>query len=571
MKIHLCQIDTIVGAFKINADKVISILKKNVGDNKQLFVFPELTITGYPLLDLVDLDTFVNEQLDVLKYLLEQTKEISSLFVVGYVKKNYGLGKSLYNSAAVCYKGEIIFDYNKRLLPTYDVFDEARYFEPGKEMGLFQFEGERIGIVICEDLWSEFGDRKLYAVNPIKELFDANVEYIISINGSPSVVGKHQEKIKMIKAISKKYAMPIIYVNQVGGNDDVIFDGNSFITDKRGLIIHKLDKFKEKISCIERCDLDFYFHTHTAFREGLEHSSFSSDAQFFYEQAVCGVRSYIKKCGFKCVCIGESGGIDSAVVSAIAVDAIGADKVFCFTMPSEYSSIGSYEDSEILCKNLGINNFYTFPIKEYFNCIVNGINTNLGFPEKPGIMEENLQARIRGMILMAMSNRFDYLVLSTGNKSELSVGYCTIYGDMCGGLSPISGIYKMEVYALARYYNELHGGEIIPNAIIEKCPSAELALNQKDTDNLPPYPILDSMLKLFIEGDLMSSEEREIHFKVVKDNSNYAKKVCSLIKKSEFKRRQMPIGIKMHKKDFGFGRRVPIAQSWDFLNHLNLF
>ncbi|MDD5650035.1 MAG: NAD+ synthase [Candidatus Nanoarchaeia archaeon] len=555
MNIVLCQIDTIVGDFMGNAQKVIDFIKQKTDNGVFMYVFPELTIPGYPLLDLVDYSAFLADQDEALKWFLEQTKEINSPIIIGYVEKNTGHGKKLYNSAAVCYKGEVIYNYRKRLLPTYDIFDESRYFQPGEKPGIFQFRGIRIGIVICEDLWY---NNSIYTINPVEDLFNANVEFIISINGSPSVVGKHQERVEMIKRISKQYAMPIVYVNQVGGNDDIVFDGNSFVTNKRGAIILKSGDFVQERSEID--SLMLAYHTHGMSPGGIEHIPYASNAEFYFKQIVCGVRSYVTKCGFKGVAIGESGGIDSAVVSAVAKEALGSKRVMGCTMPSEYSSTGSYEDSEALCKNLGID-FHTLPIKGIYETILKEFNKCFGTPEKTGIAEENLQARIRGMILMTYSNRFGYLVLSTGNKSELSVGYCTMYGDMCGGLSPISDLPKMKVYELAAYYNTLYPGAI-SQAIIDKAPSAELAPGQKDVDSLPPYPVLDALLELFIEGDWLDPAEYE-KYKIIADQHPEAvKRVCQLIKNAEFKRRQAPLGIKLHRKAFGFGRRIPIAQSW---------
>ncbi|MDD5649421.1 MAG: NAD+ synthase [Candidatus Nanoarchaeia archaeon] len=555
MLINLCQIDTIVGDFKYNIDKIINVLVSNNASEKQIFVFPELTIPGYPLLDLVDNKVFVEEQQKAFDYFLQKTSDNESLIIVGYLEKNTGYGKSLYNSAAVCYKGTIIFNYRKRLLPTYDVFDEARYFEPGTEMGLFHYRGKRIGLTICEDLWYE---NKMYKINPAKELFNANAEILISINGSPSIVGKHKQKVDMIKNISKKYALPIVYVNQVGGNDDIIFDGNSFATNKKGNIVLSMNKFEEQICQIHSENLNY--HSYGINPKGYTHKAFDSDRQFFYEQAVFGIRSYIEKCRFPGVVIGESGGIDSAVVTALAVKAIGAEKVIGITMPSCFSSTGSHEDSELLCKNLGVR-IYKILIHKYYENLL--LDFNKEFESKMrGVMEENLQARIRGMILMSYSNRYGHLVLSTGNKSELSVGYCTMYGDMCGGLSPISGLYKTEVFDVAKYINEINNKELIPQIIIDKEPSAELSFDQKDTDNLPPYHILDAILKLFIEGELLDINEKKQCIKTIRSsNENHVSKVLNLLKKAEFKRRQSPIGIKMHKKDFGYGRRIPIVQN----------
>jgi len=345
---------------------------------------------------------------------------------------------------------------------------------------------------------------------------------------------------------------------QVGGNDDIIFDGNSFATNKRGAIVCKAKKFEEDVSSISEEKLEF--HAIGVLGDGLPYcNTFESNEQFFFEQAVCGIRDYVRKCGFSSVVIGESGGIDSAVVTALAVEALGPEKVIGITMPSEFSSEGSYKDSELLCNNLHIK-FFICSIKNMFKTFLGQFDSVFEKNDKMSIMKENLQARIRGQILMAYSNEFGSLVLSTGNKSELSVGYSTLYGDMCGGLSPIAGLYKMEVYGVANYFNTLKGKELIPKTIIEKAPSAELSPNQKDTDSLPEYPVLDAILKYYIEDDPESRNIENIRF----INSESIKKVLSLIKKAEFKRRQSSIGLKMHYKDFGFGRRIPVAQNWEY-------
>jgi len=552
MNYHMCQIDTTVGDLVGNVKKICDIVTKDKNSNYDIFIFPELTITGYPPLDLLDKSSFIKEQNEGIQVILDKTKDNNALIILGCVEFNVGNGRKLFNTAIVCHKGEIVYRYHKQLLPTYDVFDEARYFEPGKDTGVFYYMNKRIGLLICEDLWY---DNKIYSINPVKELFKANVDLIISINASPSIVGKSSEKLKMISSISRIYGTPIIYINQVGGNDDIVFDGNSFTTNKRGDIVSILPAFKEDIIGI-RDDL-IEVHPVSIFFEEKQHKIFKSDAEFYYNQAICGIRSYIKKTGFKRVVIGESGGIDSAVVTALAADALGGNSVTGITMPSEYSSEGSYKDSELLCKNFETK-FYTYPIKNAFTTLINSFNDLFGTPNKTGLMEENLQARIRGQILMAYSNRYGAMVFSTGNKSEMSVGYFTIYGDACGGMAPISDLYKMEVYALARYINKLHDKEMIPLAIIEKEPSAELAPNQRDTDSLPPYPILDYMLKYIIEDDYSDD-----HLAIIKENVIAFIKVKELIKRAEFKRRQAAITIKMHDKAFGYGRRIPIAQKWD--------
>jgi NAD+ synthetase len=550
MKIKLCQLNTVVGDLEGNTKKAIQCIENSkINFTNEIIIFQELLITGYPPLDLINQRDFIKEQLKYKNKIVESTKGFNGLVVFGYIEENNGIGKDYFNSALVCHNGIKIYNYRKRLLPTYDIFDEARYFEPGKEMGLFQFKGKRIGLVVCEDLWYK---NKLYTLNPAKELFNAKADFIISINASPSIVKKYAYRVNMVKKISEEYALPIIYLNSVGGNDDIIFDGNSFVTNSKGILVENLYRFEEDIRIIDLNSLDVNNYNNI--------NNCKSDAQFYYEQAVLGIRDYVNKCGFKGVVIGESGGIDSAVVTALAVDALGADRVVAITMPSQYSSIGSCVDSAKLCKNLGVK-LYTFPIGNSFSELSLQFNNTFG-ELKAGVTEQNMQARIRGQILMAYSNRYGYLVLSTGNKSEVSVGYTTIYGDMAGGLAPISDLYKMEVFTVAKYYNELYKAEIIPSEIINKEPSAELALNQKDTDNLPPYPILDTMLKHIIEGESLEENEKKECLNIIELNQDYYNKVLNMVHKAEFKRRQAAIGIKMHNKAFGYGRRIPIVQKW---------
>lgn len=557
MLFHMCQINTTVGNFENNSKKIIEIISRDNLNKHHVFIFPELTLCGYPPLDLIDKKSFIKKQNEYFQRILHETKENPALILIGYIEENTGPGKDYFNSVAVCQKGEIIYNYRKRLLPTYDVFDEARYFESGAEPGIFFYNEKRIGLVICEDLWYK---NKIYTINPAEDLFKAGVDFVISINSSPSTVGKFEQKKEMVKSISKKYGLPIIYVNQVGGNDDIVFDGSSFIVNKRGIITSFASNFEEEIHDAGQDALEY--HTVNIPPKGFEPNYYSCDAEFFYKQAICGIRDYIRKCNFQRVVIGESGGIDSAVVTAVAANALGPENVTGITMPSKFSSRGSYEDSELLCKNLGVK-LYTFPIKSAFDILLNDFNEIFG-TDKFGLMEENLQARIRGQLLMSFSNRFGHLVLSTGNKSELSVGYCTISGDMTGGLAPISDLYKMEVYALAKYFNEYHNKEIIPQIIIDKEPTADLSPGQKDTDSLPPYPILDDILKYIIEGDTLEDTEKRILFEKVSGyNIAVIQKVLSLVKKAEFKRRVAAITIKMHSKAFGYGRRIPIAQGWE--------
>lgn len=556
MNYKLCQLDYTVGDLQGNTQKIIDLINEEKGSKTtNILIFSELAISGYPPLDLLDKKRFIQDQLKYVDKVVAATKDIPALVVFGYIEENKGTGRDLYNSALVCRKGEILFNYRKRLLPTYDVFDEARYFEPGKEMGLFSFKGKRIGILICEDLWY---DSKLYDTNPAQELFNAQADVVLSLNASPSVEGKYEERISMLCGISKRYNLPIVYCNQTGGNDDIVFDGNSVIINERGILIaHALgfdeDVLSVPVTATERHAPEYHC--------GIDPLFYTNPAKFFTKQAVCGIGSYLKKCGFKSVVIGESGGIDSAVVTALAAMAIGPENVYAITMPSQYSSEGSYGDSQALCDNFGIK-LYTYPINDAFNAILTPFNEI--FPEKkPALMEENLQARIRGQLLMSFSNRYGCLVLSTGNKSELSVGFCTIGGDMMGGLAPISDIYKMEVYAVARYINKFYGKEMIPQVIIDKEPSAELAPDQIDTDSLPPYPVLDAILKILIEGEVLPSDELDKCKIICAEHRDDVIKIRGLLKRAEFKRRQAAITLKMHHKAFGYGRRIPIAQKWN--------
>lgn len=423
MNYILFQHDYFVGDLEGNTNKIISeIQKRQDGKSTDILIFSELSVSGYPPLDLLDKNKFIDDQLMCVNRIIQSTENNPCLVIFGYIERNQGQGRDLFNSVMVCRKGKKLYNYRKRLLPTYDVFDEARYFQPGKDIGIFCFKGKRIGLLICEDLWFE---NKIYDINPAQELFNAKADVIISINASPSIVGKHTQRSGMVSSISKTYNIPIVYCNSTGGNDDIVFDGNSFVTNERGVIIAHAKKFQEDVISLP---VDATGRHAPDYHNGIEWEPFKSDAEFFVEQAVCGIRSYVYKCGFKGVVIGESGGIDSAVVSALAKMALGPDQVYGITMPSQYSSEGSYKDSEILCSNLGMH-FYTYPIRSVFEEMLGQFNEV--FPEmKPGLMEENLQARLRGQTLMSFSNRYGCLVLSTGNKSELSVGYC-VADDSC--------------------------------------------------------------------------------------------------------------------------------------------
>lgn len=552
MRVVIAQLNYTVGDLLGNSNKIIKTLENWKNDPDTVVLFTELAISGYPPLDLLVSEDFIIDQKRQFYRILRETENYECHFVIGYIETNKGKGKPIFNSAAVCHKGEVAYNYRKRLLPTYDVFDEARYFEPGSDIGLWYFQGKRIGILICEDLWY---DNKTYKIDTAEQLFRQNADVIFCLNASPSVVGKVEQRLKIARYIAQKFGLPIVYANQVGANDDIVFDGNSFATDEQGRVIEWGSLFCEDI---------FEVRTEKKTTLELEDLRCLSDSEFFFKQAVTGIREYVKKCGFKSVVIGESGGIDSAVVTALAVEALGPDNVQAITMPSQYSSTGSVNDSHMLCQNLGVS-LTIISIEETYKTFLESFNDRTE-RATPGVTEENIQARIRGMMLMAYSNRYGHLVLSTGNKSELSVGYCTIHGDMVGGMAPISDLYKTEVYEVARYINQSKGTQIIPQTIIDKEPSAELSPDQKDSDSLPPYEMLDAILRLGIEGDHLTYQERLSALELLRNKNDSVNsdiiRIRKMVKRNEYKRRQATIGIKMHAKSFGYGRRIPLAQCW---------
>jgi NAD+ synthase (glutamine-hydrolysing) len=554
MKIALAQLNYKVGDLKGNTDKNIGIIKRAYADNVDLVIFPELCITGYPPHDLVENPSFIkavekqDERMEAevigLGRLNNFKHELSVLY--GNVVSREGLsGRKLENSAILLDNDGIGKEFQKQLLPTYGIFDEWRNFEPGKKTGTFTLDGKTFGVLICEDIWAELDN--LYENNPVEKLFRVNkkVDCIISINASPSNEGKVEQRKHLLEYISNKYDTPIIYVNQVGANDDMIFDGNSMIvspqeSSSQAFTVGKA--FQEDYITFNFGD-DFYsILTSYDYENDVK---YRSNVALNYEHIVLGIRDYVIKSGFPGVVVGCSGGIDSALVLGLAVDALGPDKVTAITMPSKYSSDGSVSDSKILCDNLGIKLLNTNIEADVIGYRLSYLAMGTG--ELKGIAEENIQARIRGNILMAYSNAAGVLVLSTSNKSEASVGYTTLYGDMSGGLAPISDLYKTEVWALSEYYNQLHGKEVIPNIIIHKAPSAELRPDQKDTDSLPPYEVLDKILIGYIENGILTSGPD-------------AFRIYDLVDKSEFKRRQAPPTIRVHKIAFGAGRKLPIVK-----------
>ena len=543
MKIALCQINTKVGDLQRNTGLIIKNINKAKDKGIDLIVFPELAITGYPPKDLLDFECFVNDNLKCLDKIRAASENIA--VICGYVDINTNpTGIKCHNAAAFINNGEIIAKYYKRLLPFYDVFDETRYFEPGHKELIIDFKGKKLGITICEDLWNDkdYWKRQLYHVDPAEKLVKDGIDAIINISASPYLLNKEKDRFSIIKNTAVKNNVPILYINQVGGNDDLLFDGVSFVIDSKGEIKCLCRDFEEDFAVYD-------FDSNT----GDVHYISQSEEESLFKSLCTGIKDYCGKIGFKKVVLGLSGGIDSAVTAALAVCALGKENVTGITMPSMYSSEGSVSDSEILAKNLDIE-FLNIPIINMFISYIDTIQKEHG--KNVDLAEENLQARIRANILMMHSNRYGHLLLTTGNKSELSVGYCTLYGDMCGGLAVLSDVPKVMVYRLAKYINRIN--EIIPEDTITKPPSAELRPDQKDMDSLPPYEILDDILKMFVE------ENKSIKEMSKKYPEELVKDIVKKINNCEYKRRQAALGLKVTTKAFGVGRRFPIVQGYDF-------
>lgn len=553
MKIAIAQLNYKIGDFAGNYAKIESaVLEKK--SKVELIAFTELCLSGYFPRDLIYNEKFMETQDVYFHKVKKLSKSSKTPIMIGYLERNpEAKGKRFYNSLAVFSKGEQIFNYRKQLLPTYNIFDEKRYFEEGSadQSMVFNLNGHRVGVLICEDGWDDSTPTKMYNASPVKALKAQNPEFVISINASPSNINKAEDRLEVFsKAVSEILKVPFVYVNQVGGNDQIVFDGASFVMNSKGILGGHLDFFAEQVSVVELDSLE-YISSHKI-------SKFPKPEELFYKQTIMGLRDYVGKCGFKSVVVGSSGGIDSALTLALAADALGAENVKAITMPSHYSSSGSVDDSVTLCKNLGIK-LYTRPIGRDFDVTIEEFKNSFG-EEPKKLTIENIQSRIRGRILMEYSNNTGAMVLSTGNKSELSVGYCTLYGDTNGGLNLIGDLYKMQVYALSRYYNELHGVELIPVAIIDKEPSAELSPGQVDTDSLPPYPVLDAILRLYIEHDYLDEAERLAELTVLQGiKQEVIDKVIRLVHNSEFKRHQAPPIIRVQYRAFGVGRQIPIV------------
>jgi NAD+ synthase (glutamine-hydrolysing) len=567
MKIGFAQINPTVGDLRGNCELIIGAYKRLAAAGAELVLTPELAITGYPPQDLLFKSRFVPENLAALEQLHSRVGD--SALLVGFVDRNEGRGKPFHNAAALLERGKPICKAHKSLLPTYDVFDEDRYFEPASRVEPFYVHGKKIGVTICEDIWTEhYLPRPLYDVEPVRSLMEQGAEIIVNVSSSPFTLHKPAIRYEMVAGLARAYQRPICYCNVVGGNDQLVFDGNSIAVNSAGNLIAQLAAFREDEKVVDTdsvAAIEFY--------EG-------KTPEVLFAALSLGVRDYFRKCGFHSAVIGLSGGVDSAVTAVIAVDALGAENVTGVSMPSPYSSRSSIDDARALAHNLGIK-FLEIPItnafavfKAQFKEIFKGMFEDT--------TEENMQPRLRAMTLMALSNKFRHLLLTTGNKSELAVGYCTIYGDMAGGLAVISDVPKTMVYELARWINSKYArwaievnrpypsagkgrgsspeppaAAIIPKSIIEKPPSAELKPNQKDADTLPPYEILDEILRLYVEENLSARDIIAHGF-----DGKTVRWVQRAVDLNEYKRKQAAPGLKVTSRAFGIGRRMPIAQKY---------
>ena len=546
MKIGFAQINPTVGDLRGNFEKIAGAYDQLARAGADIVIAPELAVTGYPPQDLVFKSRFVRENLAVLDQLQKRLNKPALL--VGFVDRNEGRGKPFHNAAALLQAGEPLQKTHKSLLPTYDVFDEDRYFEPAREIAPLKFRGHRIGVTICEDIWTErYLPRPFYDVDPVRALVAQEAEMILNVSASPFSLRKPAVRREMISGLAGTYQRPIFYCNAVGGNDQLVFDGNSIAVNARGQLLAQLPAFEEASVIVDS--------------ESVQASEIPSAdiVQELYSALRLGLRDYLAKCGFKSAVLGLSGGIDSAVVAAIAVDALGPNNVTGVSMPSQFSSRGSILDALALAKNLRIQ-CLEIPIADAF-AVFKAQFKEVFAGRTEDATEENMQARLRGMTLMALSNKFGHLVLSTGNKSELAVGYCTIYGDMAGGLAVISDVPKTMIYELARFINSEASragkGEIIPASTIEKPPSAELRPNQKDQDTLPPYDVLDAILRLHVEDNLSVAEIVAQGF-----DEKTVRWVQRRVDLNEYKRAQAAPGLKVTSRAFGVGRRMPIAQRY---------
>ena len=539
MKIGLAQLNPTVGDLRGNQRRILDAYRELTARGAELVLTPELALTGYPPQDLVFKSRFVPLNLEVLDELHREVGDVP--LVVGFIDVNTGPGQPFYNAAAVLQRGQPLRKIHKSLLPTYDVFDEDRYFEPAKSVSPIEIAGVKLGVTICEDIWTDkYLPRHLYGCSPVESLITQGAEIILNLSASPFGLGKAARRAEMLSAVATRHRVPIVYCNAVGGNDQLVFDGNSLVLDATGAPQAKLAAFAEDLAVVE-----------TNQPSEISHRRFQPEPEELFHALVLGTRDYLHKCGFKSAVLGLSGGIDSAVTAVIAAHALGAENVLGVTMPTQYSSPGSIDDSLAVAQALGIR-CLNIPIQKSFETFREQFREIFADLAEDAT-EENMQPRLRGMTLMALSNKFGHLLLTTGNKSELAVGYCTLYGDMCGGLAVISDVPKTLVYRLAEWINR--DREIIPRATIEKPPSAELKPDQRDQDTLPPYEILDPILQLYVEEQLSGAEIIARGF-----DEKTVRWVVRRVDLNEYKRAQAVPGLKVTSRAFGLGRKMPVAQ-----------
>jgi NAD+ synthetase len=547
LKTGLLQLNSTIGDFAANRQKLLTGYEKAVALGAEFILAPELFLCGYPPRDLLLRDDFIATNLAALE---ETAKGIGAVpLCIGYVEKNpEPPGRALRNAAAVLQHGKIIWRTVKSLLPTYDVFDEDRYFEPAKTVAPFLFNGRRLGITICEDIWNDadFWPERLYRRDPVKELIAQGAEIILNISASPWCDGKERTRLEMLQRVARDEKVPLAQVNLVGANDELIFDGHSVALNTRGEILALGQGFAEDVLVVD-------LQPEVRSQKPDVSSDFAPPEAQVFSALSLGIRDYVHKCGFKSVILGLSGGIDSALVAVLAADALGAENVLGVAMPARYSSSGSLTDAALLAKNLGIR-YEVLPIEPAFMAVEKQLEKVFS-GTKPNEAEENVQSRLRGVTLMALSNKFGALVLTTGNKSEMAVGYCTLYGDMNGALAPIADVFKTDIYKIARWINRER--EVIPVNSITKPPSAELRPGQTDQDSLPPYEVLDAILNLYVVKNLGKEEIVRNGFAAATVNE-----VVNKVNFSEYKRRQAAPALKISPRAFGIGRRIPVAQKF---------
>jgi len=542
MKVYLGQLNSTVGALARNADLIRRAYDEGVRAGADVVMVPELAVTGYPPRDLLDRPDFIRSALEVRDALAAMTGPTTLIFGCP-IPNPHWCGKPLHNAAIVARDGKILLEQKKMLLPTYDVFDELRYFEPGTEVHLVEIAGRNVGVSVCEDFWfdDEILDKKLYCNNPVDDLARQGAEVLLNISASPFNAGKRRTRWEIFSKIAARYSVPLVYVNQIGGNDELLFDGSSIVFDATGQTIFCAPAFEEHNTMVglqgTPCEMVLAIGEDEEIGRGL----------------ILGLSDYMRKVGFEEAVIGLSGGIDSALTAAIAVEALGASRVTGIAMPSQFSSEHSLNDARTLATNLGID-FHVVPIADIYAPYEQATDALFG-EHKFDTTNENIQARIRGNLLMAWSNRTGAMVISTGNKSEMAVGYCTLYGDMAGGVSLLADVYKTTIYRIARWINR--DREIIPQSTMTKAPSAELRPNQTDQDTLPPYDVLDAILKLYIEEWKEVDEIAAAGF-----DRALVTRVLTMVDRAEFKRRQAAPTIRVSSKAFGSGRDMPIAQQW---------